>query len=172
MSRKTKELEARIIAVEDRQEYIKNYINDVIVPTYNGLVDACEELEEEIATNGVVRDLRKLEKSVAAVQEGLAGYREYTEEQFDKLQSNGVATAINRLNKEVFKAEKEDTGNILSWSLYRELGIEAPKSPTLAGKVDAIVEHLGLDLKVKPEEVTPSKVIAKKKTVSKKKGNK
>lgn len=127
-----------------------------------------ESTEEEIATNGVVRDIRDLQKRVA-----------FLEDENQKLKTNGVATAINKLNNEVFKTRKDAKVKIyssptLAWLSSYYFGDEAPKKTeeaTLAGKVDAIIAHLGLDVTVKPEEKTEAKVIAKKVT-TKKKGKK
>ena len=124
-----------------------------------------ESIEEEIATNGVVRDIRDLQKRVA-----------FLEDENQKLKTNGVATAIEELNNEVFKTRKEKKDNTRTYlpPYLFYIGSAAPKKTeeaTLAGKVDAIIAHLGLDVKVKPEEKTEAKVIAKKVT-TKKKGKK
>ena len=124
-----------------------------------------ESIEEEIATNGVVRDIRDLQKRVA-----------FLEDENQKLKTNGVATAINKLNEEVFKTRKEKTTNAFSVANYIKLymtggSVQPKEEATLAGKVDAIIEHLGLDVTVKPEDVSEAKVVAKRK-VTKKKGKK
>lgn len=111
------------------------------------------DLEDELATNGVVRDIRAMQKELA------------------ELRQNGVATAINKLNAEVFESQKESE-NISIFerlSLYSEGREVEKREATLAGKVDAIIAHLGLDVEVKPEEVTEAKVVAKKLKTTKKK---
>lgn len=85
------------------------------------------------------------------------------EKELDKIQTNGVATAINKLNKEVFEKTKP-TGDYykLIWGkMWRET---IPQEATLSAKVDAIIDHLKLEIKVEPERVTqtPAKVSAKK----------
>lgn len=93
-------------------------------------------------------------------------------EEFDKLQeelsTNGVATAINKLNAEVFKDRKEPNIGRFTEIMYAMNGVEMGEEPTLAGKVDAILEHLGLDVTVKPEEVKEAKIVAKKRKTTKK----
>ena len=82
-----------------------------------------------------------------------------------ELARNGVATAINKLNAEVFNTTKKKVG--IFWShLYEELS----SVPTLAGKVDAIIEYLGIDLSVSGKQVIKPNVVASKKKVTKKKG--
>ena len=123
-----------------------------------------DELRDELATNGVVRDLRKLQKEVVELREFKAG-----------IEQNGVATHINRLNAEVFKTRKvkKDTGIFSSRLMSQMFGLpetEPAEEATLAGKVDAIVAHLGLDVTVAPKEVKEAKVVAKKVAAPKKKG--
>lgn len=103
-------------------------------------------------------------------------FTEY-ERKFAELESNGVATAINKLNEEVFKDRKETEMSDL-FGHFGHVGIftrnsSAPEKqyePTLSGKIDAVIEHLGLDLNITEKKVTPSKVVAKK--VTKKKSRK
>lgn len=128
------------------------------------LQNSLDELKEHLATNGVIRDLRSLERRTADLERRIA-----------ELNTNGVATAINKLNAEVFETKKEKEAAGYSGAIiYRMLGLGKDYQPeqeaTLAGKVDAIAEHLGLDLTVTPEKTTEAKVVAKK--VTKKKGKK
>lgn len=126
------------------------------------------ELRNELATNGVIRDIRRLQKDV----EFLFEFRDEVLQFQHNLGHNGVATAINKLNKEVFKTRKDEeaTSNfVLDFFRGFDGTATRPQEATLAGKVDAIIEHLGLDVSVKAEEVTPAKVVAKK-VVTKKKG--
>ena len=121
---------------------------------------------EEIATNGVVRDIRTIQREFKALQEDYYRFRQ-------ELDSNGVATAINKLNAEVFKSRKEKrikTSDMFSRLHLYMMGesVPAEEEATLAGKVDAIIAHLGLDVTVKPEEKTEAKVVAKKVTTKKK----
>lgn len=130
-----------------------------------------EDLRDELATNGVVRDIRKLQKDMKSVMDGLDGLRTYTQ---DILSDNhyGLKDTVQRLKTEITESRKRNQRN--RWDLlFNSLSggpLEAQYEPTLAGKVDAIIEHLGLDVTVKPEEVTESKVIAKKQKPAKKKG--
>lgn len=121
-----------------------------------------EDLRDELATNGVVRDIRKLQKEVKSVMDGLDGLRTYAQDEL---------TGIGRLKAEVTQNKKKADYGLVT-NLYRLYGVDTyPEyEPTLAGKVDAIIEHLGLDVTVKPEEVTESKVVAKKQKPVKKKG--
>ena len=132
-------------------------------------------LREELATNGVVRDLRKAEKRIEQLVEQYQNLEDHTRRQFEQLSNNGVATAINKLNAEVFKTRKEANTKVdfLTYALSRFSGGEAAKpteEATLAGKVDAIIAHLGLDVTVAPQEVKEAKVVAKKAPTPKKKG--
>lgn len=66
----------------------------------------------------------------------------------DEIATNGVATSINKLNAEVFD-EKTD-------------GDTSAQKVTLRGKLDAVIEHLSIDVSVKPREVIESKTVTKK----------
>lgn len=139
---------------------------------HQGLSNEVRDLIKEIATNGVIRDIRKLQKDVAAlVRENENHHTAFQNFKYE-LGHNGVATAINELRAEVFKTRKEKKEGIFSNRLIASMfGGEVPapvEEPTLAGKVDAIIEHLGLDVTVKPEEVKPAKAVAKKVTAKKK----
>lgn len=85
------------------------------------------------------------------------------EKELDKIQTNDVATAINKLNKEVFEKTKPtgDQYKIIWGKMWEET---IPQEATLSAKVDAIIDHLKLEIKVEPERVTqtPAKVSAKK----------
>jgi hypothetical protein len=85
------------------------------------------------------------------------------EKELDKIQTNGVATAINKLNKEVFEKTKP-TGDYYKLIWGKMWGETIPQEATLSAKVDAIIDHLKLEIKVEPERVTqtPVKVSAKK----------
>lgn len=78
------------------------------------------------------------------------------EKELDKIQTNGVATAINKLNQEVFKKVKE-TNRMFDFASHYLTGEPMPKEVTLAAKVDAIVEHLGLKFNVEAEKVSVKK---------------
>ena len=103
-------------------------------------------------------------------------------ENFRALENNGVATAINSLNDQVLKDRvKVDEGDLFGHfpifgryaSLFGGYAGNTEESaqfePTLKGKVDAIVEHLGLDFNITETKTQPSKVVAKK-VQTKKKG--
>lgn len=85
------------------------------------------------------------------------------EKELDKIQTNGVAIAINKLNKEVFEKTKPtgDQYKIIWGKMWEET---IPQEATLSAKVDAIIDHLKLEIKVEPGRVTqtPAKVSAKK----------
>ena len=85
------------------------------------------------------------------------------EKELDKIQTNGVATAINKLNKEVFEKTKP-TGDYYKLIWGKMWGETIPQEATLSAKVDAIIDHLKLEIKVEPERVTqtPAKASAKK----------
>ena len=87
----------------------------------------------------------------------------HVEKKLDRIQTNGVATAIDKLNREVFKKTKPtgDRYKMIMSSLFKE---EFPQEATLSAKVDAIIDHLGLEIKVEPErvETLPAKVKVKK----------
>lgn len=79
------------------------------------------------------------------------------EKELDKIRTNGVATSINKLNQEVFKKVKE-TNRMFDFASYYLTGEPMPKEVTLAAKVDAIVEHLGLKFNVEAEKVSVKKI--------------
>lgn len=88
----------------------------------------------------------------------------HVEKELDQIQTNGVATAINKLNQEVFKKTKKKTNSTFSLMSSYFAGETLPKEPTLAAKVDAIIDYLGLEINVEPErvETLPAKVKANK----------
>lgn len=147
---------------------------DMIIENHNSLAEEFAELRDELATNGVIRDIRQLQKENKTLRDALEGLRGFVQSKFDQLERNGVATAVNKLNDEVFKKEKEGE-SIFRYtfldSVWGDGGFTEVR-PTLAGKVDAILEHLKLDVEIKPEEVTKAKPVAKKKPAPKKKGRK
>ena len=81
----------------------------------------------------------------------------------DELATNGVATAINRLNEQVF-GQSTQKGSNIERAILAMNGVEPRQEASLAAKVDAIIEHLGIEVNVEPEKVvkTPAKVVAKK----------
>ena len=87
----------------------------------------------------------------------------HVEKELDRIQTNGVATAIDKLNQEVFKKTKPtgDRYRMIMSNLFKE---EFPQEATLSAKVDAIIDYLGLEVNVEPErvETLPAKVKAKK----------
>ena len=85
------------------------------------------------------------------------------EKELDKIQTNGVATAINKLNKEVFEKTKP-TGDYYKLIWGKMWGETIPQEATLSAKVDAIIDYLKLEIKVEPERVTqtPAKMSVKK----------
>lgn len=139
------------------------YINTIITPNHNRLAEDFSELRDEIATNGVVRDLRNLEKQHANLADHVSS-------EFNNLGRNGVATAINRLQREVLTDKQEEQSSGMTRAFMAALGTEPHLEPTLKGKVDAIVAHLGLDIQVQPEEVIKAKIVTKKVAAPKKKG--
>lgn len=159
--------------VDDTTESFENVSKDV--KWLSGRIDnwarQFKELRDELATNGVVRDLRKLQKEHKELVAAQMSLLDLVETRFSQLETNGVATSINELNREVFGTQKDKKGGIFSASLLRAVGAEdaIAREATLAGKVDAIIEHLGLDLTIQPATSTPSKVVAKKKPTAKKK---
>jgi hypothetical protein len=97
------------------------------------------------------------------------------EEELDKLRTNGMATIVNKLQKEVLtdKKESEDTPLFAyppAATIAALLDIQPDEEPTLKGKVEAICEFLGLDFNITEKKVEKSKVVATKKKVNKKKG--
>lgn len=98
-------------------------------------------------------------KNIKILRERIA----HVEEELDQIHTNGVATAINKLNQEVLQKTKPtgDRYKMIMSNLFEE---EFPQEATLSAKVDAIIDHLGLEIKVEPErvETLPAKVKVKK----------
>lgn len=105
----------------------------------------------------------KFKKRIEVDVEALFDRVRNLESEMDELATNGVATAINKLNKEVFEKTKPtgDRYRMIMGHLFSE---EVPQEATLSAKVDAIIDHLGLEISVKPErvETSPAEVLAKK----------
>ena len=110
-----------------------------------------------------MRILNKFKKKTKFDIEALFDRVRALEDRMDKLDTNGVATAINKLNKEVFEKTKPTSDHYkLIWG--KMWGETIPQEATLSAKVDAIIDHLKLEIKVEPARVTqtPAKVSAKK----------
>lgn len=84
----------------------------------------------------------------------------------EKLKTNEVVTVINKLSKEVFKDTKEGDSSGINLVASKTMGWDTTKEPTLKSKVDAIIDHLKLDVSVETKE---EKVKAKKKVTKRKK---
>lgn len=161
----------------DRIRRIEDFIDNEVIEKHNALSDAFGDLSDELATNGVVRRQVALEKENKSLRNALESLRMYVQDEFKTIATNGVADAINKLNDEVFKERKESTeyvrlANVYFSKLWGYDTEQKNEEPTLAGKVEAILEHLKLNVEVAPEEVKKAKPVAKKKPVSKKKGRK
>ena len=120
------------------------------------------ELREEIATNGVVRDLVKLRKDHKELRENTSIAVNALYRKFDDLEHNGVATAINKLNAEVFGEKTDGDTSSIYRAIYAMTDVEPAQKVTLRGKLDAVIEHLGIDVSVEPREVIESKIVTKK----------
>ena len=105
----------------------------------------------------------KFKKRIEIDVEALFDRVRNLESEMDKLATNGVATAIDKLNKEVFEKTKP-TGDQYKLIWGKMWGETIPQEATLSAKVNAIIDHLKLEIKVEPERVTqtPAKVSAKK----------
>lgn len=77
-----------------------------------------------------------------------------------------LEAAINKLSKEVFKDTKEGDSSGINLVASKTMGCGTAKEPTLKSKVDAIIDHLKLDVSVETKE---EKVKAKKKVTKRKK---
>ena len=126
------------------------------------------ELRDEIATNGVVRDLVKLREDYEELRENTSAFTSVVYRKFDDLEHNGVATAINKLNAEVFDKKADSGASAFRRVMYERAGIEPDERVTLRGKLDAVIEHLGIDISVKPRQVIESKIVTKKVKTAKK----
>lgn len=128
------------------------------------------ELRQELATNGVVRDLRKAQKQLATQEARYQELENFVMDKFARLETNGVATSINKLNAEVFGERKEVERSATERVMLAMSGYDTEEdtTPTLRGVVNAVLDHLKLDVEVQPEKKTPAKVVAKK--VKEKKG--
>lgn len=106
-----------------------------------------------------IRTKEKIKNDIFILRERV----DRVEKELVKIQTNGVATAINKLNKEVFEKTKP-TGDQYKLIWGKMWGETIPQEATLSAKVDAIIDHLKLEIKVEPERVTQTsaKVSAKK----------
>ena len=86
----------------------------------------------------------------------------------DEIATNGVATSINKLNAEVFDKKTDGDTSAFNRVMYTMSGAEPAQKVTLSGKFDAVIEHLGIDVSVKPREVIESKIVTKKVKTAKK----
>lgn len=144
-------------------------MQDEIIERHNGLADDYARLKRHISNNGLWGVVKKLRAEFEELRGHTAVMITEHDRQLRELETNGVATAINRLNEEVFgKSKKTGSG------LERANGISPREEATLAAKVDAIIEHLGVEVNVEPEKVvkTPAKIVAKKVKKTTKKGRK
>lgn len=124
------------------------------------------DLERHLANNGVIRDIRALQREVKALGANFNNLERNVDESFDNLNSNGVVREINKLQREVFgeRKDKKTEGWGVSQFMAAMSGEDytPEQEATLAGKVDAIMEHLGLTVEVKPKEVKEAKLVVKK----------
>lgn len=106
-----------------------------------------------------IRTKEKIKNDIFILRERV----DRVEKELGKIQTNGVAASINKLNKEVFEKTKP-TGDYYKLIWGKMWGETIPQEATLSAKVDAIIDHLKLEIKVEPERVThtPAKVSAKK----------
>ncbi len=139
-----------------------------------------EILDTTVSFSNVKRDFNDLHKTLGGLKKFVGGaygklvgkirgiqaeyeaLHSYVDGRFKEIDNNGVATAINKLNAEVFKNEKEGQVLFNPYSFLRGVASESQQEPTLAGKVEAILEYLKLDVNVAPEQVKKAKPVAKK----------
>ena len=148
-------------------------MQDEIIERHNGLADDYARLKRHISNNGLWGAVNKLRAEFEELRGHTAVMITEHDRQLCELKTNGVATAINRLNEEVFGKSKK-TGSGLERAILSMNGISPGEEATLAAKVDAIIEHLGIEVNVEPEKVvkTPAKIVAKKVKKTTKKGSK
>ena len=137
------------------------------IDVFNQFKKEVYELRDEIATNGVVRDLAKLRMDHKELRENTSIDVNVLYRKFENLERNGVATAINKLNAEVFDKKVDDDTSDLRRLIYKMVDVEPAQKVTLRGKLDAVIEHLGLDISVKPRHVEEAKIVTKKVKTSK-----
>ena len=144
-------------------------IQDEIITHHNVLVDDYIRLKRHISNNGLWGMVKKLRAEFDELRGHTAVVITEHDRQLSELESNGVATAINRLNEQVF-GQSAQKGSNIERVLFAMSGVEPRQEASLAAKVDAIIEHLGIEVTVEPEKVvkTPTKIVTKKvKTVKK-----
>lgn len=148
-------------------------MQDEIIERYNGLADDYARLKRHISNNGLWGVVKKLRAEFEELRGHTAVMITEHDRQLRELETNGVATAINRLNEEVFGKSKQTSSGLERVTLSMK-GISPREEATLAAKVDAIIEHLGIEVNVEPEKVvkTPAKIVAKKVKKTTKKGRK
>lgn len=166
--RRVERLEASTVHNSEFHQLI-NFVNDTVVEKFNDLESDYQRLKRHISNNGLWRAVKELRKRV----EDMHLYQQNMARTIANLETNGVATAINNLNKEVF-GETKNTGSEIERVMAHMAGFDMGQEPTLSAKVDAIIEHLGLEVTVTPEKVTrtPAKITAKKAKKTTKKGRK
>lgn len=132
---------------------------------HNKLVADYSRLKNHISNNGLWGTVKQLVKRV----EEMHMYQTNMANRIQELDTNGVATAINKLNEQVF-GQSVEKGSTIERVLLAMNGIDARQEPSLAAKVDAIIAHLGIEVSVEPEKVvkTPAKIVAKKVKTTKK----
>ena len=148
-------------------------MQDEIIKQHNGLVDDYTRLKRHISNNGLWGMVKKLRAEFDELRGHTAVMVTEHDRQLRELENNGVATAINRLNEQVF-GQSTQKGSNIERVLLAMNGVEPRQEASLAAKVDAIIEHLGIEVNVEPEKVvkTPAKIVAKKVKKTTKKGRK
>ena len=166
--RRVERLEANTVHNSEYHRLVR-HINDVIVEQFNDLEADYTRLKRHISNNGLWRAVKELKESVGALRQLVLVHND----KLNDLETNGVATAINNLNKEVF-GETKNTGSGMERIMANMAGFDLGVEPTLAAKVDAIIEHLGIEVSATPAKVTetPAKVSVKKAKKTTKKGRK
>ena len=162
------ELQADFEAVAKDIGHVHQHVN-ALADAHSEMSDDFYELRDELATNGVIRDIRKLQKDVKAMENGLSGLRGLVEDKLAELNTNGVMRTIKEVREQVFHKKKKREDGLEGLRSLMGVSIGGSEDATLAGKVEAIIEHLGLDVSVQPG--TTSKVVASRAKTTKKKGS-
>lgn len=149
--------------VSDIEEYLhehREYVNSKTRDTnlridnwgkqHTSLKQRFDDMFDELATNGVIRDIRQLQSELKDLKSATSTLIMKHDRQLGEVD-------VNRVHEEVFMSSRE-----------RSKVVNIGEAVTLAGKVEAIMSHLGLEIGVEQEFTTPSKVVARTKEVTKK----
>lgn len=160
LSRRMESIDASVGIGFSRVNFDIKHINSRIsnlISNHSELLSSFNRLRKHFSELNVAKRLKALEEEQLELRRAI---------NVSSQVSSTESETVKRLKSEVFGKQKDSES--VFWNSNRMMNLlygqdlEVAQEPTLAGKVDAIIEHLGIDVSVQPEKTTASKVIVNK----------